>query len=235
MDFAEPEPTPTSASAPQPRPSAADGQGSIDDRVVRNVVRSHLATLRTCYARGSERDATLAGQITVRFTIGPTGAVTSSELVASTLPTGGETIARCIAGLPNGWVFPPPIGGSVVITHPFTLLSDDPVRSLAGLSTRTLPSGRWFAVSGHAPETLVIEVLTAGGQRPVSAAQVQLELHGPDATRVATTDTRGLAVFTDVGPRGIAVVRVAGRTSESVLLGRGAMGTVMLIADTPTK
>src|SRR5262249_19293148 len=67
------------AAPPRVRSSAASVSGRIPPEVIQRVVRQIFGRLRLCYERGLEHDAKLAGRISVRFLIGPTGAVSAAS------------------------------------------------------------------------------------------------------------------------------------------------------------
>lgn len=212
----------------------AGPQGSLDKDVIRRVVRGHIEEIRGCYNRGLATDAGLAGRVVVQFAIGGTGAVYSAVVHESTLPAHGDPVAQCIVVAAGKWVFPAPEGGgSVIVTYPFVLESQGPVPSLAGLVQGQQSPGHWFPVAGHEADSLVVEVLSPGGKAPVRGVEVTLRLYEPAATRVGVTDDRGIAVFTRVsgGSGSVSIAGAAEGTryaSESVLLGRGAMATILV-------
>ncbi|MDC0716397.1 AgmX/PglI C-terminal domain-containing protein [Nannocystis bainbridge] len=99
-----------------------DLPGSLDKDVVRRVVRSGIAGVRDCYTAGLAHTPTLAGRVTIQFTIGGDGVVKLAVVQDSTLPAAGQAVAECIAGVAAGWRFPPPEGGGIVIvSYPFVL------------------------------------------------------------------------------------------------------------------
>lgn len=252
---APPAVAPAGASSPEraaaPEPAAAnwivgsingdEPQGSLDKDVIRQVVRGRIGDIRECYNRGLASDASLTGRVTVQFMIGGSGAVISAVVQASTLPVHGEPVARCIATAAGKWVFPEPEGGGrVIVTYPFVLTSEDPVMSLAGLVAGKQSPGQWFPVADQPSDSLLVEVLTAGGKAPVRGVEVTLTLYSPDGTRSAVTDERGLVVFAGViGSSGS--VSIAGAThgtrysSEAVVMGRGAMATLLVQPVAPAK
>lgn len=102
---------------PDLQPKATDGLG-LD--VVREVVKSHIGEIRSCYQQGLTYDrADLRGKLTARFTVGSEGWITSSEVRNSTLNS--YTVESCIESTIWGWTFPTPSDGkSVVVEYPFT-------------------------------------------------------------------------------------------------------------------
>ena len=103
-------------------PTPAPGAGSLEKDDIRAVVRAHIPDVRECYNRGLARDKNLVGRVDVRFTIGPTGAVSSASVQATTLPFWARFVGRCIARAARRWPFPAPDGGgSVIVSYPFVL------------------------------------------------------------------------------------------------------------------
>jgi TonB family protein len=105
-----------------PKPQIGTGTaevegGSLDPAKISSVVRRRLAAIKGCYERSLRRNPDLQGKISVRFTIGPTGAVVEISVESNTM--GDEEVARCIVSVMRGWRFPKPEGGSVTVAYPF--------------------------------------------------------------------------------------------------------------------
>jgi TonB family protein len=105
---------------PRVRTGDAEVRGSLSREVIRRIIRRHINEVRHCYEQALMRDPTLAGRVEVRFVIGPSGSVQSSELASSSVAD--EMVGRCITRSVQRWTFPAPDGGGiVVVTYPFTL------------------------------------------------------------------------------------------------------------------
>jgi hypothetical protein len=105
---------------PHVRPAKAHVKGSLDKDIIRRIVRAHINEVRYCYNQGLARDPTLAGKVSINFTIGPTGSVPVTMVANSTIKD--EAVSNCIAKAVKRWTFPKPIGGGVVVvTYPFVL------------------------------------------------------------------------------------------------------------------
>lgn len=122
------EPSPTSAGvlpnvqagpALPPRHPGSEISSSLAPAVIRRVVRRHSNEVRSCYAQGLAQDPRLSGRVTVRFVIGSEGRVIGVTVVEDTLPS--PSVGECIARAVRRWEFPPPEGGVVTVTYPFTL------------------------------------------------------------------------------------------------------------------
>lgn len=97
--------------------SAEVESGSLDPAAIAAVVRRRLAAIKGCYERSLNRNPDLQGKITIRFTIGPTGAIVDISAESNTM--GDDGVAQCIISRMRGWRFPKPEGGSVTVSYPF--------------------------------------------------------------------------------------------------------------------
>lgn len=98
---------------------AADGRGCLDKELLRHVIREHLSQVRFCYEQRLSQRPTLAGKLSVRFVVEPSGAVSSAELAAASA-LGDELVERCVLSRVRAWLFPQSAGRSAV-TYPFML------------------------------------------------------------------------------------------------------------------
>lgn len=106
---------------PQVRPVKHTVEGNLDADIVRRIVRAHINEIRSCYNAGLAKDETLAGTVTVEFTIGGDGRVKSSNAVDSdAFPD--ATVVACVVEAVEKWRFPKPTGGGEVeVVYPFVL------------------------------------------------------------------------------------------------------------------
>ncbi len=95
------------------------GVGKIDDNAVAAVFGRRKGAIKACYEKELRRNQNIKGRITLRFTIGTSGRITSIAATQNT--TGDEGIASCIISKVEGWKFDPPTGGAVTFTYPFIL------------------------------------------------------------------------------------------------------------------
>ena len=89
-------------SAPPPGPSiehqvVAKVGGSIEAASIERTVEQQIARLRQCYVQGLQRDATLHGDVALRFFIAPSGAVSRLVIPGGTLPD--RSVLRCVRGV----------------------------------------------------------------------------------------------------------------------------------------
>ena len=88
-----------------------------DDGIERTAHGAHehgICRVRT-------RDASLAGRVVVKLSIGGMGNVTTSFIESSTLKV--PQTDKCIADAVRRWEFPKPNGGLVIVSYPFVLKS----------------------------------------------------------------------------------------------------------------
>ena len=89
-------------------------RGSLDREIVRRIiVRWHLDDVKSCYVKVLTKMPELKGRIAVQFTVSVTGAVSSSELVSSTL--GNARVEKCVVNVVRGWEFPRTMGGGTTL------------------------------------------------------------------------------------------------------------------------
>lgn len=98
---------------------SAMGTGKIDKNAVAKVFRRRQGAIRTCYERALKVNPNVEGKITVQFTIGPAGRITSIDVTSNTTSDG--SIGKCIVDKVKGWRFDPPENGSVTFSYPFIL------------------------------------------------------------------------------------------------------------------
>jgi hypothetical protein len=108
------------AKLPQTRLGTAVVTGELDKAIIRRYVKRNITKLIYCYEKQLLVDAALAGKVTLRFTIGGNGTVTSS--LADGL--GNTDVETCMADVVKAIEFPKPKnGGDVTVTYPITLKS----------------------------------------------------------------------------------------------------------------
>lgn len=92
-------------------------EGEIDARGVASRIRARVGAVRACYERALRERPTLAGRLTVRFTIGAEGRVTSIR--PEGLPEAPE-VGVCVANVIRRIEFERPAGGAVEFSFPLT-------------------------------------------------------------------------------------------------------------------
>lgn len=113
--------------------AAVQGQGSgqvlldlessyVDEGLTRDevgrVIHSHLAEVRYCYEASMVHSPEIEGRISISFSVGSDGGVTSSSVHDSTVRD--PRLDACLLKRLNQWKFPKPKGGvTVAVTYPF--------------------------------------------------------------------------------------------------------------------
>lgn len=93
-------------------------EGALDRGLIRKVIHAHRGQIRYCYELGLGKRPQLEGKLSVRFVIGPEGAVSASSVAQSTV--NDAELEACVIGRVRTWRFPTPKGaGVVVVTYPF--------------------------------------------------------------------------------------------------------------------
>jgi TonB family protein len=98
--------------------------GALDMETVRRIVRQHNNETKYCYEKQLITRPDLAGRVTVKFTIGGSGAVIAAAVQESTVED--RTLEGCLMDRIRRWGFPEPRGGGVVVvTYPFVFRTTD--------------------------------------------------------------------------------------------------------------
>ncbi len=107
------------------RQGATTVVGRLPPEVIQRIVRMNFGRMRLCYESALRTNPKLAGRASVRFVIGPAGAVVS----AAPGPTdfAPPVLQACLATAFRGMSFPQPDGGgSVTVVYPIHFHSDSP-------------------------------------------------------------------------------------------------------------
>ncbi len=114
---------PAAAAQPAKAPAPSDPSKSpiadvtLDPAMVAAYVRSRLPNVKACFDAALQVDRTLAGRMTMHWTIDVNGDTRDVTVVSSSMPDSG--VAECIQALIRGWRFPKPGGRSVEVSFPF--------------------------------------------------------------------------------------------------------------------
>jgi hypothetical protein len=87
-------------------------RGSLDRKVIKDVIREHNREVRACYEVELVKKPDLAGRVLSQFTISATGNVVAVVLRDSTLAN--PAIEECVRRRLLTWKFPEPHGGGNV-------------------------------------------------------------------------------------------------------------------------
>jgi hypothetical protein len=83
------------------------------------TIRAHYGDVHHCYAKVALKDPTVAGRVTLQWTIGKTGMPQAVAITKNTLKD--KSVGACLKVRAKKWKFPPPNGGVQVISYPFDL------------------------------------------------------------------------------------------------------------------
>ena len=92
-------------------------EGSLSREVIRRIERRHINELRFCLEQDLVQGRPGNGLADVRFTIGATGAVTSSDVVSQQPGQLSPAMLSCVSSALRRWMFPMPEGGQDVLVH----------------------------------------------------------------------------------------------------------------------
>jgi len=98
---------------------AKGGVGQLDKDAVASVFRRRRSAVRRCYEESLRTNPNVQGKVTIQFTIGTAGRITTISVTADT--TGDSKVADCIMRNVKSWRFDPPERGSVTFSYPFVL------------------------------------------------------------------------------------------------------------------
>ena len=102
----------TSGTSEQPATGGRALRGSLDKKVIKEVIHEHHKEVRACYEVELVRQPDLAGRVLSQFTISGAGDVVAVVLRDSTL--GNPTVEECVRRRLLSWKFPKPVGGGNV-------------------------------------------------------------------------------------------------------------------------
>lgn len=92
--------------------------GSLDKSLIDAVIQKHMAEIDLCYQHELTKTPSLAGNLTVKFTIATNGSV--SDAVTKTTTLNNPAVESCVIAAFMRMTFPQPKGGGVVIaSYPF--------------------------------------------------------------------------------------------------------------------
>jgi MYXO-CTERM domain-containing protein len=125
---------------PAGAPSIRQGQtlvsGRLPQEVIQRIVRQNFGRFRACYTKGLSSNPTLAGTVTVRFTITAQGGVASPVDAGSTIKD--KEVVNCVVRGFGNLSFPQPEAGSVVVSYPVIFApppATGPQGSLSGIGS----------------------------------------------------------------------------------------------------
>ncbi|MBW2528940.1 MAG: AgmX/PglI C-terminal domain-containing protein [Deltaproteobacteria bacterium] len=110
--------------------------GKLDKGIIRRIIRRHVNQIRYCYERELAKEPNLAGRLSLKFTIGPDGKVTTVN-VAQPMHGGVDS---CVTRVFRRMMFPKPEGGGiVVVSYPFVFQPSSPASAAPKKLTPVAP------------------------------------------------------------------------------------------------
>ncbi|MCC6276355.1 MAG: FHA domain-containing protein [Oligoflexia bacterium] len=98
--------------------------GTIDKEAIRRVVQSNLGQIRSCYEKGLNKNPSLYGKVTIKWSIGPGGNVISAGVGATTM--NAPEVENCLVARLRTWKFPEPPPGTVAdVAYPFVFQAQE--------------------------------------------------------------------------------------------------------------
>ncbi len=99
--------------------TGAGGGGCRDEEAIARVVNSHKGALRRCYNTALQGDRSLSGDVSVRFVIAESGAVTSAQIVGASVDD--AALKSCLVGTVRAWSFGEQPGCDTVVRYTFSM------------------------------------------------------------------------------------------------------------------
>jgi TonB family protein len=94
------------------------GAGEFDSNLVVQTIKTRIRAIQMCYEQQLRRNPSLAGKVTIEFTIQVRGNVTDVHVKENS--TGDTAVGTCVANTVGTFRFNPgPQGGSVTYSYPF--------------------------------------------------------------------------------------------------------------------
>lgn len=86
---------------------------------IMGTINKHQHEVVDCYAKVAQKKPNVAGQLTVKWTLGADGMPSVASIAQDTL--GDPAVGNCVKAKAVGWKFPPPQGGVGVVKYTWTL------------------------------------------------------------------------------------------------------------------
>ena len=94
--------------------------GGLDMEAVNAVIMRNMGQVLYCYEQGLQRNASMAGRVSMKWQINGGGRVSFAKVAHSSVRS--ALVESCIAGKIRNWKFPKPQGGvNVAVQFPFNL------------------------------------------------------------------------------------------------------------------
>ena len=97
------------------------GSGKVSDAAILKILEKNMQKFQYCYEKALLKNASLAGQLTMEWTIETSGSTTHVKVVKSQLNNG--SLHQCMNTELSRISFPNPKGGAVIVKYPFAFSS----------------------------------------------------------------------------------------------------------------
>lgn len=98
--------------------------GFMDKEAIRQIIKSHLSEIRSCYEMKLNRDQNISGKLVVKWQILESGYVGKVNLVSERSSLEDRDVAKCTANVIKGLRFPKPPKGMIgEVQYPFVFSS----------------------------------------------------------------------------------------------------------------
>lgn len=94
---------------------------TLDRQALKEEVRAHMPEILACYEAARQRQPSLGGTVSVRFTVAPDGTVSGARADDA---LGAPTMARCLEKAVSSWTLALRPASPVTITFPFTFKAE---------------------------------------------------------------------------------------------------------------
>jgi hypothetical protein len=113
--------------SPAPTPlnqaqSPEQAQGHLPKEVIKRIISRSRNRVEACYELARGNNPALAGKVTVKLVIDPSGRVSSVATESDTMS--GSSVPDCIQTVFRSMTFPAPQGGPVNVTYPFVFKTE---------------------------------------------------------------------------------------------------------------
>ena len=115
-----PTPAPTPAPTPKPlQPTPPPSGGGLTKSQIKNTISAYWGKVKVCIGWGKQSNPDLTGKCIVRFVIQPSGAVSSAQVVSSTL--NDSKTEQCLVNRVLSMKFPAFEGSPKTVSFPFVV------------------------------------------------------------------------------------------------------------------
>jgi beta-lactamase regulating signal transducer with metallopeptidase domain len=101
---------------PAPSLATTNADGRIPPETIQAAVRSHFTDLQRCYEAGLQKNAKLAGTVSVKYVFGEDGVTKDASDEGSTIPD--KDVVSCVVGEFRKIAYPVGRGGDVTVVYP---------------------------------------------------------------------------------------------------------------------